>query len=157
MLFRSGPGRPISPFVIPFLLYCWPYSSTYQDSVTVARALYQLLAPGDHQFRDRITKMMKKQLESCHADYPQHLAIAISRSLRDERTTGEPGYWLSFVSSTVLISADATFSNSHIVLPEGEGLIPSIISYCQRQICCGDEGVGPESAMGSVSWMVQSI
>ncbi|TCD67064.1 hypothetical protein EIP91_000577, partial [Steccherinum ochraceum] len=71
-------------------------------------------------------------------DFPKHLMQKISRTLRDDRSVGKWGSQLMYVCTALLTNAPRIFSS--VMLPEGSGIVPSLLIHCQRQLCSSTAG-----------------
>lgn len=127
---------PLSAYSSQFLLYYWTYTTFYQESFSALDTLHGLIC----QDADNLPQFVKSSL-SWHADYARHLLEKIVLVLRDERVMDDAARRVLYLAGLFVLNDAKAFLQ--VELPEGSGLLPSIIISCHRQICSGSLSEAP--------------
>ncbi|TCD67818.1 hypothetical protein EIP91_011880 [Steccherinum ochraceum] len=101
--------EPLSMHVAHFFLHHWVYSPETGDCRTAIRLTFEIL------------------------QFPRHIMQKMSRLFRDDRASSDEERHVMYVCTALLTNAPKSFSK--VMLPEGSGIIPSLLIYCQRQLC----------------------
>ena len=132
---------PLTNDGIPFLMFCWAHQDSPKlSSPPLMAAIAPMIATASADpFNTTLRALLDRY--SSHEGYALHLAQALSRALRDERSHEYIG---SNDTAIVAMMSEGLFANGMILyprLPEGTEIIPSIIIYCNRQICTGSRDI----------------
>ncbi|TCD67068.1 hypothetical protein EIP91_000581 [Steccherinum ochraceum] len=122
--------EPLSMHVAHVLIYHWVYSSNTGECKLAIRLASEALSESSD---DEVTLFTHSFLRSCRSHFPEHLSQKMSRFLRDDSVINDDGRYLVYVCTTLWANAPRTFSS--VMLPEGFGLVPSLLIHCQRQLC----------------------
>jgi len=113
-----------------FLLYYWAHSPRDNEVTELMPPLEEIL---NHDAQ-HATPFVKDFLDSSPRDVPRLILKKASRFLRDKRFVGEHAYELTYVTTALVCNDTELFSG--VRLPEGHGLVPSMIMNFHRHMCC---------------------
>lgn len=115
-------------YTVHFLLYFWTYRPTSEDTTTALGIVDQLMGCDPSGVPEFVRSVL-----SCHRDFPRHVLEKLSHCLRHDRIEDDTAQMLLSLCAAFMRHEVATIS--HITLPDGTGLMPSLLISCQRQMC----------------------
>ena len=132
ILFFSG-SRPNFMYIARFFLHWWVYSTRdRKEEEYILSAIFwitQVIQKADPS----ALKQFAQEAVLPFNDFPRHVLIRVCHRLRDETVVGEEANALIALVCTLVGAGWAAISA--VVLPEGTGLIPSVMISCLRQQC----------------------
>lgn len=77
-------------------------------------------------------KFLEQAIASCHSEYPLHFLTKVSRQLRSPEILEDNALRLLLLCFISLRNIEKLCT---LELPEGTGLVRSLVIACQRQMC----------------------
>ncbi|TCD66132.1 hypothetical protein EIP91_001741 [Steccherinum ochraceum] len=128
-----GQVPPHTSYAPHLLLFYWTYCPDEQ-SANLALSITEKMYQGWPQQVD----IFLEQVILCGPEYPLHYLAKLSRQLRDQTITEESAIRLALLCSMSMRNVDQLLT---VQLPEGQGLVRSLIIACQRQMCSSSDWV----------------
>ncbi|KAH8094542.1 hypothetical protein BXZ70DRAFT_363960 [Cristinia sonorae] len=144
---------PLSSYEAHCLLYLWTYST--EKDLDEMQLEGQVMAIIYDMTKNDISKLpwFVQTVLSRHKLFPRHLLRAMCRALQDPKTTDIRGTQIIHLVTIMIRYAHDDFSEFIVPLGITEGLVPSLIIGCRRQMCSSPPAVTERFVMSAMHIM----